>query len=382
MRRPGLSNALLIAVLPLAGYAQPWLTHEGDLWVRTYIDTAPAKPRVRINAHGPVTIEGNSSPTQFSFTVKLAVRARTQAEARVLLERLQVRAENQGEWFVVTTPGGYATSSVAMRAPRLLEAYVSNSDGQVEVNGVDGPLHVDTGANQIMVDRIHGDCGLSTGGGDIQAGRVDGSLHCSTVAGAIRSQWVGGSAVFQTNGGDIEAQQVNGVTQVQTGGGTIHIHSAGGSVTAVNGGGPVLIDRAGGVVTVRNVAGAVQIGAAGGIHCESSNGGNIQLANIVGAMSVATRMGSILANLSGSRLAESLLATGNGDITVIIPSNLTVTIQAENQMADTMRRIVSEFREIQPRSVGTHLVAQGPINGGGPLLRISASAGTIFLKRQ
>jgi hypothetical protein len=105
MRRPGLSNALLIAVLPLAGYAQPWLTHEGDLWVRTYIDTAPAKPRVRINAHGPVTIEGNSSPTQFSFTVKLAVRARTQAEARVLLERLQVRAENQGEWFVVTTPG-------------------------------------------------------------------------------------------------------------------------------------------------------------------------------------------------------------------------------------------------------------------------------------
>jgi len=67
---------------------------------------------------------------------------------------------------------------------------------------------------------------------------------------------------------------------------------------------------------------------------------------------------------------------------VVIPSNIGVTIRAENQMADTMRRIVSEFREIQPRSIGTRLVAQGPVNGGGPLLQISASSGTIFLKRQ
>jgi DUF4097 and DUF4098 domain-containing protein YvlB len=371
-----------MALLPLAGFAQPWLTHEGDLWVRTYSETAAVKPRVRINSHGPVWIEGNSSPAQFVFTVKVAVRARTQAEARVRLEKLQVRAESQGEWLVVTTPGGYATSSVAMHAPRLIEAYVSSSDGQVEVNGVDGPLHVDTGANQIKVDRIHGDCALSTGGGDIQAGRVDGSLYCTTVAGAIRSQLVGRDAVFQTLGGDIEAQQVNGLAHVETRGGTVHIHYAGGPVTAVNGGGPITVDRAGGVVTVRNVGGAVQIGAAAGIRCESANGGNIQLTNIVGPMSVATTMGNILANLSGSRLAESLLATGNGDITVVIPSNISVTIRAENQMADTMRRIVSEFREIQPRSIGTHLVAEGPVNGGGPLLQISAWSGTIFLKRQ
>src|ERR1039457_2740825 len=382
MRRSGLSNPLLMALLPLAGFAQPWLTHEGDLWVRTYSETAAVKPRVRINSHGPVWIEGNSSAAQFVFTVKVGVRARTQAEARVRLEKLQVRAESQGEWLVVTTPGGYASSSVVMHAPRLIEAYVTSSDGQVEVNGVDGALHVDTGANQIKDDRIHGGCGPCAGGGDIQAGRRDGALYSTTVAGAIRSQLVGRDAVFQTIGGDIEAQQVNGLAHVETGGGTIHIHYAGGPVTAVNGGGPIIIDRAGGVVTVRNAAGAVHVGAAGGIRCESSNGGNIQLANIVGPMSVSTDAGNILANLMASRLAESLLATGNGDITVVIPSNISVTIRAENQMADTLRRIVSEFREIQPRPIGTHLVAQGQVNGGGPLLQISASSGTIFLKRQ
>jgi hypothetical protein len=383
MRRSALFNApLTFALLPLAGLAQPWLTHEGDFWVRTYNETAAAKPRVRINSHGPVVIEGNSSPTQFIFTVKVAVRARNQEEARTRLEKLQVHAENHGEWLVVTTPGGSATASVTMHAPRLLEAYVSNSDGPVEVYGVDGPLHVDTGADQIKIDRIHGDCSANTGGGDIWAGRVDGTLHCATVAGSIRSQLVGGDAVFQTNGGDIDAQQVNGFTHVETGAGTIHIHNAGRAVEAVNGGGPIIVDHAAGAVTARNVGGAVRVGAAAGVRCESANGGVIQLTGIAGPMNVATSMGSIIANLFGSRLAESMLATGNGDITVVIPSNIGVTIRAENQMADTMRRIVSEFRDIQPRAMGTHLVAQGAVNGGGPLLQIVASSGTIFLKRQ
>jgi hypothetical protein len=34
------------------------------------------------------------------------------------------------------------------------------------------------------------------------------------------------------------------------------------------------------------------------------------------------------------------------------------------------------------RREDTVLVADGDINGGGPLLRISASGGTIFIKRQ
>ena len=60
-------------------------------------------------------------------------------------------------------------------------------------------------------------------------------------------------------------------------------------------------------------------------------------------MRVATSMGSIIASLLGSRIADSYLATGNGDITVLIPSNVGVTIQAQNSMADTLRRIVSDY---------------------------------------
>src|SRR5271156_1434034 len=94
----------LPAFLPTVACGQPWLTQEGDLWVRTFHETAPAKQRVRINAHGPVTLEGNVS-ANFEYTVKVAVRARTREQARLMLERAELRSESQNDWLVVTTPG-------------------------------------------------------------------------------------------------------------------------------------------------------------------------------------------------------------------------------------------------------------------------------------
>ena len=363
----------------LAG-AQPWLTQEGGLWVRTFHETAAAKPRMRINAHGPVMLEGNVSPN-FDFTVKVSVKAHAREQARAMLEKAELRTESQTEWLVIDTPGRTATASVTVRAPRLREAIVSTSDGAVEAYGIDGTLTVDTGADQVKVDRIHGDCTLSTGGGDIHAGTVDGYLHCVTGAGAITAKQVHGEAVLRTNGGDITALTVGGSTRAETGGGTVHLGFINGPVTVINGGGPIIVDLAAGVVTTRDMAGPVTVREAAGIRCDSANGG-ITLGKINGPMRVSTAMGSIVANLQGSKLAESYLSTGNGDITVLIPSNVGVRISAENQLADSMRRILSDFREIQPRLNGMRLQAEGRVNGGGPLLQLSASSGTIFLKRQ
>jgi len=90
------------------------------------------------------------------------------------------------------------------------------------------------------------------------------------------------------------------------------------------------------------MAGPVQVGAALGVQCESGSGG-IRVTNISGAMRVSTSLGSIIASLLGGTLGDSYLATGNGDITVLIPSNVGVNIRAQNDMADTMRRISSDF---------------------------------------
>ena len=99
-------------------------------------------------------------------------------------------------------------------------------------------------------------------------------------------------------------------------------------------------------------------------------------------MRVSTSAGSILADLAGARLLDSFLATGSGDITVVIPSNVGVNIRAVNAMADTLRRIVSDYAAVGPRRMGNRVVAEGAVNGGGPWLEISDTGGTIFIKRQ
>jgi DUF4097 and DUF4098 domain-containing protein YvlB len=392
MRRSGLSRGSVFTVLrgsavsilaalvlssPAGG--QGLVCRDGRC-ERMIYGTAPAAARLRIRAHGPVTLEAGSS-NNLSYLVSVKVTARTEAEGRRTLQQFAVRTESQGGWTEIGMPGGAALTTVTVKTPKLLEASILTSDGAVEVSGVDGPVEVESGAGALKADRIRGDCRMMTGGGNIQIGQVGGSLRCTTGAGHINVKSVRGEAVLETQGGDITAVEAGGAVHADTGGGGVHIVRAGGLVSATSGGGEIVIEKAGGIVTARNMAGPVEVGAAAGVHCESASGG-VRLRNISGSMNVSTSLGSIMAILLGGRLTDSYLATANGDITVLIPSNVGVNIQAQNKMADTLRRIVSDFPAIQARRLGNLVVAEGAVNGGGALLQISGTGGTIFIKKQ
>lgn len=386
MRQSGLSRpagvlAGLFIFVPSVLLAQRTLSREGDQWVETLTGTAPAAARLRVNCQGPVHLEGGAA-SEIAYSVKLSVRARNEAAARRLLGRFGVRTMRSGDWSVVTTEGGPVTSILTLQAPRLEAAVISTAEGGVEANGIDGALTADSGAGELKCDRVRGDCRLMTGGGDILVGEAGARLRAATGGGRIAVKSVRGEAALETAGGDIEVGDAGATVRADTAGGSIRVTRAGGSVTASTGGGPIVIGQAGGVVITRNMAGPVQVGAAPGVRSESGTGG-VQLSNIAGPIRVSTAIGNIMASLlAGSPLSDSFLATGNGDITVLIPSNLGLTIRAENDLADSIRRIVSDFPGIPVRMMGTQVVAEGPVNGGGPLLRISGTGGTIFIKRQ
>jgi putative adhesin len=175
---------------------------------------------------------------------------------------------------------------------------------------------------------------------------------------------------------------VTGLVRASTGGGGIKITRAGSAVVASTAGGPIQVERAAGKVTVKSSAGPIQVNSAHNVQCESAGGG-IQLRNISGSLHASTLMGNISAALLANHtFADSFLTTGSGDITVFIPSNLGVTIRAENESADSLRRIVSDFPGLPVRLLGTAVVAEGPINGGGALLRIKGTGGTIYIRKQ
>ncbi len=343
----------------------------------TISGSTPATARLLVTSQGPVRVEG-SSGNDVSYTAKFSVEARTEDDARRILSRYNLRALSARGTTVLRAPGGAVTTNLTIKAPRLKLAVIRMAAGTVDADGLDGDLEVHTGGGDLKCDRIRGDCSLFTDGGNIRVGEVDGDLQAGTAGGYITVKTVRGGAELRTAGGYVDVGNAGGDVGVETAGGAIHVSNAVGSVTASTGGGSITVGKAGGAVTIREMAGPVQIGAAASVRCESGSGG-VRVSNITGPMRVTTAIGSIIASLlAGAQFRDSFLETGNGDVTVLIPSNLGVTIRAETDRG----RVVSDFPAIAQRTVGMQVLAQGPVNGGGPLLRIAGTGGTIFIRKQ
>ncbi len=376
---------LVSGVLSVVLAAEPPLTREGKYWVEVRSASEPVTPttKLRITSRGPITLNGTSSP-EVNYSLKIRVKAANEAEARQLVRRFSVHVARQATnaiFLVVQRGDGMADLQVS--APRTaIDSTLATSEGAVNFYDMNGAVQAETGGGTVSADRIKGNIVVRTAGGDITLGSVAGNAKCVTGGGKIAATLVGGDARFETGAGDISAQEVRGLVNATTMAGSIRIQNAGSAVIASTGGGPIDVGHAHGVVTARNSGGPVKVGAAEGVRCENAGGG-VNLDNISGTVRVSTAVGSIIAGLlAGKPMAGSFLSTGSGDITVFIPSNLGVTIRAQNELAGNIRRIVSEFPGVSVRVEGGQVVAEGPVNGGGPILRISGTGGTIFIKRQ
>jgi hypothetical protein len=109
----------------------------------------------------------------------------------------------------------------------------------------------------------------------------------------------------------------------------------------------------------------------------------------VGAVRAFANSGNIMAEFAGGTdpagtgIADSVLSTNAGDITVVIPSNVRLTVQAMNESRGP-GRIISDFAQLRQDTRGVSgqpVVATGMLNGGGPILRLNVVDGTIYLRR-
>src|SRR5512140_2710305 len=113
----------IFALLPFAG-AQMGLTCKDGRCEKVIYGTAPAGSRLRVNAHGPVKLEGGTSPSLL-YTVTVSVSARSESEARRALQQYVVRVVSQGSTTVFTAPGGPVMASVSLKTPRMTGVEIS-----------------------------------------------------------------------------------------------------------------------------------------------------------------------------------------------------------------------------------------------------------------
>jgi DUF4097 and DUF4098 domain-containing protein YvlB len=385
----GLGRYLLIPAMVGAafGVEESKLTREGAFWVQTVTGAAPAVPggRLRISTRGPVTVRG-SAADQVRYTITKRIKAGKESEARRRLSRFLVRAYQQGDTTIFTVAhagDGWGSADVNVTAPRgFRDAVLETHGGTVDVADWSGALEVRTGGGSIRLDRIAGPVGARTAGGEIVLGAMGSSVRCVSAGGPIHADSIHGDAWLETAGGDITANEVGGTLNASTAGGKIHVTRGGSAMELNTAGGSIDVGSARGMVSAESASGPIQVGAAAGVRCETG-GGRIQLSNVSGGLRATTAMGDVIAQLlRGSAMEDSFLVTGLGDITVIVPSNVGIRILARIESASSARRIVSDFPAVKARMDGALAVAEGAINGGGPLLRLSSAGGAIYIRCQ
>jgi hypothetical protein len=361
------------------------IRQEGPDWVRTDRGTIRiVNPRgeLRVRTQGRLVVQGVSGDF-INYTLTQHVRVASEADAQRKLSSGGVSGDPP---FLISRVSPNVLSELILDVPRQMKLASVHvlTYGAVEIHDLEGAVNVYTPAGNITMDDIRGAVSAQSGGGRIRLGKIGGPVQCSTLADSISIDSAGGQVNCQTAGGEIVVREAGGPVWLSSGGGNIAVGRAAGSVEAHAESGGIDVGQAGGTVIADTRGGSIRVGSANGVKAESAQGA-VRLTGMSGPMNVSTAMGNILAELmSGMALLDSSLMAVSGDITVLIPSNLRISVMATNDNGGAPH-IISDFSEVRGQQAfgfsRTPSIVTGAINGGGPVLRINTGSGLIYLRR-
>ncbi|RKU05946.1 hypothetical protein C6502_20890 [Candidatus Poribacteria bacterium] len=202
---------------------------------------------------------------------------------------------------------------------------------------------------------------LKTLGGGISVADLAGEVRSQTSGGSLRIGSIKGPVWGRTSGGSIKLEGTQGDADVKTSGGKITIGSVAGAVQAKTSGGSISIDK-----------------ATGGVNAKTS-GGSITVEEVMGSINAKTSGGSIKAYISRQPEGDCSLETSGGSVTAYLVEDIGVDVEARTS-GGSVSTDVPIATVVQGKVRKNRL--QGAINGGGPLLKLRTSGGSIRLRKK
>ena len=301
--------------------------HDG--WTATIRGSLPLfRSEIDLIAGGDITVRGGRAKG-IDYTITAHFDGEKQARQTALKLDSEIRRQAGAAALAFPCTGQPVRLEIPRGAERVTVVSVA---GNIDIGGIDGSVVTRNGAGRTTLDHIGGDAEIRTAGGATTLGLIGGNVHCVSGGGSICARTIRGDSVFETCGGEIYAAEALGTVHAFTGAGRIRIGHAGSSVTATTQGGAIEVGRAGGVVIANNSGGPIRITSARrSVRCETASGA-IRLTSVSGSVVASTTpQSSIIASFLAfdpRMAASSFLQTGGGDITVMIPSNISVTLKA------------------------------------------------------
>jgi len=199
---------------------------------------------------------------------------------------------------------------------------------------------------------------LKTAGGGIAVNDLTGDTKANTSGGGLRFVHLHGPLDGGTSGGGIRVADCEGDLKIKTSGGGIDVSGGSGSLDG---------DTSGGSVNVKDFRGPIQVG---------TSGGGINLENVAGKVSGTTSGGSISARFAAVLSDEVKLETSGGGVTVRLPENSAFDLDAATSGGG-----VSSDLPVTVVGKIAHDHLKGPVNGGGKVVMLRTSGGSIHVRK-
>lgn len=385
---------IAVTLATLAQAQESKVFQDGRYWVEETSGSISSARNLKVVADaGAVNVQGAGQPN-VTYVIRKRVAAGSEQEARRQFDKFRVSASNYGDTAVIKgtcmSDTGRSRLSVNYEviAPQNMAlVYTRSGGGSLSVNNINGRVDGETGGGDIRLDAINGPVSATSGGGTVDIGTIGGDLRIETGGGDIRVRMANGELSAQSGGGNIWIESASHNAQVETGGGAIQVRKTGGALRAESGGGDLDIGDVGGAASVETGGGGIRLMSAKGDVRAETGGGNIQLSGLWGGVSASSGAGSITAEFMGQagRKSESRIETSVGNIRVLIPQGLGLTVQASVD-AGQERSIQTDFPELKIKSEGDfgprETYANGTINGGGPVLKLNTNTGSIQIVKK
>jgi hypothetical protein len=294
-------------------------------------EVEPGQSLVLRSDRGSVRILGTNDREVFIRVLK-GVDDVSKRRAKSLFERfaLEFRRTSRGVEIIgeYDRPGGWFRRDrlqveYEIRVPREFNVEVKTSGGSIDVREIRGEASVKTSGGWIKVIDVAGPVMAKTSGGSITAEKIDDEAELRTSGGSITVREVQGPVVCKTSGGSITAEEVRGDLEAHT------------------------------------------------------SGGGMEFVDIYGTVNASTSGGSIYADVAVQPAGPMTLKTSGGSITLRLGPDVKVDINAKTSGG----RVRTDLPVMVQGEIGRGRL-QGSVNGGGPLITLKTSGGSIRIQER
>ncbi|MFC2156436.1 DUF4097 domain-containing protein, partial [Acidobacteriota bacterium] len=182
---------------------------------------------------------------------------------------------------------------------------------------------------------------------------------------------------LHTSGGSLSVEDLTGKVLTRTSGGSMKFDGIDGPIDGKTSGGSITIGDTTQSVKVHTSGGSIKIDRAGGEVDATTSGGSITVNEVKGKINANTSGGSVKAYISKQPESDCTLKTSGGTVTVYLEEGIGVHVDAHTSGG----RISTDF-PIKIKGEISRRDLDADVNGGGPLLYLRSSGGSIHIKKK